>query len=197
MSLSTVQAHALGLNDVTFNDNLAAAWHLVLGDYSGISFPIVFKQEYGKKLHDILNTGWPSLHLISDKMKVVLEENTLTGWKTYAVKVLDKRGQQITGYHGFSVTGRCGKIDHDQSEIIEKQFVPNGPVVKLYKGMHVDMNNWDGGDFFFPEKYFSIITTQRAAEVLKKNKLTNIRLENLAEIEVDYDMVQNSLQNHA
>lgn len=195
LSSSTFQAHSIGLDKVLFSDNLAAEWHLILGDYSGISFPVVFKQEYGKKLQDILDTGWPSLYLISDKMKAVLEENALTGWKTFAVKVLDKQGQAIQGYHGLSITGRCGKIDYNKSEIIEKRLVPTGPLVKYYKGLHIGLDEWDGTDFFLPEKYFGIMTTQAAAEALKKNKLTNIRLENLAEIETDYSIVQVALQN--
>lgn len=152
--------------------------------YEGISFPVIFKQEYGKKLQDILDTGWVSLFLISDKLKAVLEENALTGWKTFAVKVLDKKGQEIQGYHGLSIVGRCGKINYSKSEIIEKRLVPNAPLGKYYKGSYVSLDEWDGSDFFLPEKYFGIIITSRAAEVLKKNKLTNIRLENLAEIEM-------------
>lgn len=195
LSSSTVQVHAVGLDKISFSDDLAAEWHLIFGDYSGFSFPVIFKQEYGSKLHDVLDTGLPSLYLISDKMKAILEDNKLTGWKTFAVKVLDKKEQEITGYHGFSITGRCGKIDYSKSEIIEKRLVPNGPLVKYYKGLYVGLDKWDGKDFFVPEKYFGIMTTQRAAETLKKNKLTNIRLENLLEIEIDYSTVQVALQN--
>lgn len=191
LSSSTFQAHSIGLDKVLFTDNLAAEWHLILGDYSGISFPVIFKQEYGKKLQDLLDTGWPSLYLISDKMKAVMEENALIGWKTYAVKVLDKQGQTIQGYHGLSITGRCGKIDFRKSEIIEKRLVPNAPLGKYYKGLHVGIDTWDESDFFLPEKYFGIIITGRAAEILKKNKLTNIRLENLREIETSEFALQN------
>eukprot|EP01132_Coremiostelium_polycephalum_P000319 gene319-410_t len=134
---------------------------LINGDYTGISFPIIFKQVYGKKLQDMLDTGWPGLFLISDRMKSVLEENQLTGWKTFSVQVFDKKGEGIPGYHGFSITGRCGEIDYSKSPIIEKRRVPDGPLVKFYK-----------------------VITQRAAEILKKNKLTNIDLENLSDLEM-------------
>ena len=187
---STVQVHENVLNRDKKNN-------LIHGDYDGISFPVVFKQVYGNKLRDILDTGWAGLYLISDKMKAVLEENTLTGWKTFAVKVLDKKGQEIQGYHGLSITGKCGKIDYSKSGIIEKRLVPNGPLVKYYKGLHIGLDGWDGTDFFLPEKTLWAIITKKMAESLKKNKLTNIRLENLAEIEVDCAMVQDSLQNQA
>lgn len=194
LSSSTVQVHAVGVDKITFSDDLAAEWHLILGDYSGVSFPVLFRQEDGKKLQDILDTGWPSLYLISDKMKTVLEDNDLTGWKTFEVKIVDKQGQEIKGYHGLSITGRCGKVDYNKSEIIQKRLVPNGPLVKYYKGLHISLDKWDKKDFFLPEKYFGIVTTHKAAEALKKNNLTNIRLENLTEIETDYSSVQVALQ---
>lgn len=191
LSSSTVQAHAISLSDKEDSTGLFDHHRLIQGVCNDISFPVIFKQEYGKKLEDVLDTGWPSLFLISDKLKGVLEESTLTGWKTFVVKVLDKKGQEIQGYHGLSITGRCGKIDYSKSEIIEKRLVPNAPLSKYYKGLHVGLDEWDGSDFFLPEKYFGIIITSRAAEVLKKNKLTNIRLENLAEIETPSFALQN------
>jgi hypothetical protein len=183
LSSSTVQAHAINLSDKEDNTGLFDQHRLVQGVYDSISFPVIFKQEYGKKLADVLDTGWVSLFLISDAMKAVLEENALTGWKTFAVKVLDNKGQEIQGYHGLSITGRCAKIDYSKSEIIERRLVPNAPLGKYYKGLHVGLDKWDNSDFFLPEKYFGIIITSSAAEVLKKSRLTNIKLENLTEIE--------------
>jgi hypothetical protein len=116
-------------------------------------------------------------------MKTVLESNNLTGWKTFVVKVLDKQGQEIQGYYGLSITGRCGKIDYSKSEIIEKRLVPNGPLGKYYKGLHIGLDKWDGSDFFIPEKYLGTIITSKTADILKKSQLTNIKLQNLAEIE--------------
>ncbi|MEM0941183.1 MAG: DUF1629 domain-containing protein [Bacteroidota bacterium] len=196
---STVQVHPVGLKEFSpidpdksypYDEN-----RLIQGDYTGISFPVVFKQEYGNKLQDVLDTGWASLYLISDKMKAVLEDNSLTGWKTFAVKVLDKKGQEIKGYHGLSITGRCGQIDYNKSEIIEKRLAPNGPLVKYYKGLYIGLDKWDNHDFFIPEKTLWTTVSKRAVEVLKKNKLTNIRLKNLAEIETDHSTVQVALQN--
>ncbi|MBX3102798.1 MAG: hypothetical protein KF690_09840 [Bacteroidetes bacterium] len=194
LSSSTLQVHPVGLKEFhPIDPNKRYLYdedRLIQGDYTDISFPVIFKQEYGKKLQDILDTGWGSLYLISDKMKVILEDNNLTGWKTFAVKVIDKKGQEIQGYHGLSITGRCGKIDYGKSEIIERRLVPNGPLVKYYKGLHIGLDNWDGTDFFSPEKTLWTIVTKRVAEVLKKNKLTNIMLENLAEIEINHLAVE-------
>jgi predicted aspartyl protease len=190
---STVQVHAVGLKEFfpvdpdktyPYDEN-----KLIRGDYTGISFPVVFKQQDGDKLQDVLDTGWSSLYLISDKMKAVLEENEITGWKTFAVKVFDRKEQEIKGYHGLSITGKCGPVDYNKStEIIEKQLVPNGPVVRYGKGLYVGLDEWDSSDIFIPEKSGWIVVTKRTAEALKKNKLANIKLENLAEIEIDQSM---------
>lgn len=116
-------------------------------------------------------------------------ENNLTGWKTFPVSVFDKKGQEITGYHGLSVTGRCGKIDDSKAEMLEKQFAPNAPFTTYYKGLHIGLDKWDGQDFFLPEEYYGIIVTKRVVEVLKKNKINSI-FENLSDIELHHLSVQ-------
>lgn len=187
-SASTVRAYAIDLMDIldSSGDILLESDHnkLIMGDYKGISFPVVFKQEKGRKWDDILTTGWVSLYLISDKLKSVLEENKLTGWKTFPIKLLDKKGNEITGYHGFSVVGLCGPIDHTKSEIFQKKLSEGGTLCNFYKGRYIGFDKWDGSDFFHPEGNFGIIVTSRAAEVLRKNKITNLFLENLAEVEI-------------
>lgn len=156
---------------------------MIKGDYTGIEFPVIFKQKYGSKLHDILDTGYVGLFLISDKLKTILEVNHLTGWKTFLVTIYDRNENEVTGYHGFSVTGRCGSTSFEKSEIVEKQLVPTGPVCKYYKGIFID--KWDGSDFFSPEKKYQTFITGKAADLLKKNKITNMQLENSAEYEID------------
>lgn len=106
--------------------------------------------------------------------------------------MLDKQGQEIRRYHGLSITGRCGRLDYNKSEITEKRLVPNGPLVKYYKGLHVGLDKWDGTDFFLSEKTLWTIITKKTAKALKKNKLTNVRLENLAEIEINQAVFQNA-----
>ena len=185
---STFQAGACGLK--SNKDGLNEYGMLIKGDYSGIHFPVTFKQEYGKKLTDILDTGWTSLYLISDRMKIILEENKLTGWKTYPIKLYDKQNNEIFGYYGFSVTGRCDPIDYSKSEIIEKRRVSEGPLVKFYKGMYIDLAKWDGSDFFSPKNSDGLMITKKAADALTKNKISNLRLTNLVDVEVNLSIFQ-------
>lgn len=154
---------------------------LIKGDYIDIDFPIIFQQTEGHKLLDILDTGYVSLFLISDRLKLILEENRLTGWKTFPIILYDKKNNQILGYHGFSVIGRCGSTNFEKSKIVEKQLVPSGPICKYYRGIFID--RWDGTDFFSPEKKYHTFVTQKVAGLLKKNKITNLRLENSDEYE--------------
>jgi hypothetical protein len=181
---STFQTHAVGLNkDKNENSEYYDQHMLILGDYSGIAFPVVFKQMYGEKLQDVLDTGWGGLYLISDRIKTAFEDNHLTGWKTFEIKVFTKKGQEVEGYHVLTITGRGGKIDYLKTEIIEKRLVPEGPLGKYYKGLYVGLDDWDGSDFFLPERHFGTIITSKVADVLKKGKFTNIKIENLMDIE--------------
>src|ERR1700678_3180654 len=101
---TTVQAHSTDINI----DYLK----LIKGNYEGIDFPITFKQEYGKKLYDILDTGYAGFFLISERMRKILEENNLTGWKVFPIKLYDKKGNEIVGYHGFSAAGHSGPTSY-------------------------------------------------------------------------------------
>ncbi len=81
-------------------------YNLIKGIYNGINFPVIFKQDSGKKLTDVLDTGWSPLYLISDRMKSILEDCQITGWKMFPIKLYNKKKNEILGYHGFSITGR-------------------------------------------------------------------------------------------
>jgi len=175
---TTFQASAIGIPK-------DGARNLTLGEYSGIDFPVIFMQGYGHKLTDILDTGYVSFYLISDRMKTILEENGLTGWKCFPIRLFDKKKNEVLGYHGFSITGCCGPIDDKKATIIEKRRAPDWPIRKFYKGLYVGLDKWDGTDFFIPEKSVWPIITKRTADLLKKNKITNLRMENLADIECE------------
>ena len=159
--------------------------NLIKGNYDHIDFPVTFKQEDGKKLNDILDTGYAGFYLISEKMKIIIEENELTGWKIFPIKLYDKKGNKINGYHGFSITGNSSSINYKKSEINEKKLTPNGPICKFYKGIFID--KWDGTDFFTPEGTYQTLISRKAAQVIKKNKLTNICLRNFTDIEILVD----------
>jgi len=161
--------------DIPYNGHI----ELITGNYKNIKFPVIFKQNSGKNLLDILDTGHANLFLISEKLKSVLMENELTGWKTYPIKLFDKKNSTILGYHGFSITGRCGPINYEKSTIIEERLIPTGPLVRFYKGRFFDVKNWDKSDFFLPEETIRITVNKKTSEILKKEKISNLILEPL------------------
>ncbi len=181
LSSSTFQAHPVGVK--TKEGGIGDYEKLTLGDYSNITFPIVFKQEYGSRLEDILDTGTAILFLISDKMKTILEDNKITGWKIFPIRVYDKGENEVEGYHGLSITGRCGPVNYNKSEVIIKSLIEGGEKSRYYKGFYAGLDDWDGSDIFLSRGLFSIIVTQRVREIVKKEKLTNARFENLSEVE--------------
>jgi|WetSurMetagenome_2_1015567.scaffolds.fasta_scaffold611848_1 hypothetical protein len=182
-SKSSARFNSINLPNNIVN-GLDIGYRLIMSDFTNVTFPIIFKIGQGKKFGDLLDTYWGNLYLISDKFRNILEENSLSGWKTYPIKLLDKTETEITGYHGLSITGRCGSVDFNNSTIIEKQFVPNAPKARYYKGLYVGLEKWDGSDFFLPEGYFGIVLSAKAADIIKKSKLTNIDLKNLMDVEI-------------
>ena len=52
------------------------------------------------------------------------------------------------------------------------------------------LDQWDGSDFFQPKGDLEIIVTSKTAEIFKKNKISNVFLENLANVEIDEGTVK-------
>ena len=157
---------------------------MLAGDYSDVDLPLWFRRKYGRKWGDLVGTGWLSLYLISDRLKTALEDNRLSGWQTFQVEVIEKGRTKINGYHGLSILGRCGPTDFSKSQIINKQLVAGGPMVRHVKGLHVGLDKWDGKDLFLPDGSKSIIITNKAATALKDGNFENLELTNLADIEI-------------
>jgi hypothetical protein len=189
---STFQAGAEGLIN---RDDSFGSDRLLMGNFTNIKFPVIFRQTFGKKLCDILDTGDVSLFLISDKMLNILKENNFSGWKTYPIRLYDRKNNEIYGYNGFSVIGKCeATTKYKRDSLFEKRLVPNGPLSTYYKGLYIDFTKWDGSDFFIPKGSLRIVITQNVRDIILKNKLTNINIRNIKDIEVsDFKMQEEDL----
>ena len=95
-------------NDRSPDGGINIREQLLLGEYpAGLEFPVEYIVTENGKMTDVLEMRYPPMFLISDHVKQVFEENGLTGWKAFDVVVWKKGGeQQVTGYNGFTVTGR-------------------------------------------------------------------------------------------
>ena len=164
-------------------DKSYISYMLSIGSYEGVPFPLEFLHLYGKRYYDILCIGFgSSLFLVSDRFLEVLKTNHFTGWKSYPVRLFEKNGTEVFGYNGFSVTGKAGKIDWEQSEVVQ---IP-GPIDETitfpyYKGIPIDMSKWDGSDIFMAEGCWFYFLTEQVYKVLKKAKITNIVFDKVTE----------------
>ena len=158
---------------------------IIKGDWSGLEFPLIFHQiENGKKLRDVLDMRYVSAYLISDRMKNILEENKITGWKSYPVVIHDKKGSIIEGYNGFSIVGKSGPMDprRQPTEYYVRKWDGSVSDSLDYIGGWFDISTWDGSDIFILGESLWIIITKRLYKILKKEKITAIECERVSDL---------------
>lgn len=151
--------------------------------------PLICRHHMGGRPRDLVGTGYGTVDLLSDRVISILRDSGFTGWKTFPVEVYGKRGERIEGYHGFSVTGRCGPIDWSKGKKVRKPPpVPWGEGYDAWVGMYFDPATWDGSDIFVPEETAYTIMVERVVTALKKAKVTNMTFKPLTEFERSWDL---------
>ncbi|MBE6190134.1 MAG: hypothetical protein E7145_04240 [Rikenellaceae bacterium] len=143
---------------------------LTLGDFEGLEFPVIFREDRdsGKRFRDVLDNRGGEM-LISDRLKQLLFDNNITGWKSYPIRMYDKRGNEVYGYSGFSVTGRCGGTLEYRTD---KVCYANG--YRFFEGLSFDIAQWDGSDIFMVNGNRSIIITKLVYKLFKAHKIDAI-----------------------
>jgi len=143
--------------------------HLLYGDSitkdypTYIHFPVIYRQIDGKLMRDVLDMRFScNEFLISDRMELALNNAGLTGWRTYPILLFDRRGQEIRGYNGFTVTGRGGvlwsPVMLEDGSIVDREHIV------------WDESQWDGSDIFWI-KPNCVVVTAKVREVVKKEKI--------------------------
>lgn len=148
--------------------------------------PIKFYPNIGKKIYDAVGSGYALFYLLSNRITEVLTTHNITGWKTYSCELYGWDGKRVEGYSIFSVTGRSGPIDWSNSEkFIKDPYVPGGGAADMLRGIYFGLDAWDGSDIFTAEggTAFTFVT-QKVRDLLLFNKITNISLERVTEIEI-------------
>ncbi|MBQ3711831.1 MAG: hypothetical protein II891_05490 [Bacteroidales bacterium] len=152
---------------------------LMFGDFdtkeypSYISFPVSFHQFDGRVLRDALDMRAHHPILVSDNLLKILTDNQITGWRSYPVLVYDKKGNEIRGYNGFTVTGRGGEVKF----LKDKDRIPydnRKPFIQW------DKSQWDGSDFFWVKPLY-LFATKRVQDVFKREKIKYLRLSPLSD----------------
>ena len=119
---------------------------LVFGEFQDdLQFPLDFIVEGGKMKREVFEMRYPSAFLIADSVMNLFQESGITGWQPYDVIVRRKNGEEVTGFHGISFTGR--NPETPSSDDVAPDFF------RLDPGM------------------LYIICSQRVVDLLRKNKM--------------------------
>lgn len=142
--------------------------------------PILFQKNYGSKIYDLIHTGCAGLYLISERLVNLLIDNEITGWKTYPCHV-----KNIKGYSIFSVIGRCEGIDYTRSKkFIKQPYIKTGIPIDALKGLYFEESSWDESDVFTPANTSFTFITKKTKKIIEDNMITNVKIENLKDIEI-------------
>jgi hypothetical protein len=176
---SDLKSYCLQVSATEIRDEIPFVYGEVI-----VTHPVVFRYHSGGRVYDLVETGWASLYLLSDRVISALHQHQITGWKTYPATVYDKKSNLVPGFSIFAVTGRAGPIDNSMSEIIQKDPpVPEGNPYQVRKGRYFDLSTWDGSDIFILKNSLAIVVTEKVKNVLAPLKPKNIRLQPITDIE--------------
>jgi hypothetical protein len=142
---------------------------------------VVFRHCMGGQVpKDLIGTGWGGGHFIlSDRVVEALRAGKFTGWSTYPVRIIGKDGDEIPGYHGLAITGRCGPIDDLKSEVIKQ--LGSSKFVRV-RGLFFDEKTWDGSDVFLIGHGGHICVTEAVYDAVMALKPRNIKFTRLDEV---------------
>ena len=164
----------------TTDDPLA----LTHGDLQVLQPVFVTHATGGWKTKDLIWTTYVAVVIVSERVVDLLTSNGFTGWKIYPVKVLDKFGNDLTGYVGLSVVGRCGPFLDERSGRTMKQFPARMREVRV--GRFFDESTWDGSDFCMStNNYGFIFVHERVKECFERSHVTNVEFKRMDLIEWD------------
>ena len=128
--------------------------------------PVVFRRHLGNVPRDLVMGASVSLLLISEHVRSILAGGSFTGWATYPVRLLDRRGDEVAGYHGLAVTGRSKQVDRaERQEMLDSGDF--GERVWACRGAE---------DFYLDGSSSLVVVKRSVAVALRAGKVTNLHL---------------------
>lgn len=131
---------------------------------------------------DVIRATIAAPIVISARVLKVLRDGSFSGWRTYPINLIGKKGDLVGGYHGLAVHGRCGTINNSQSTKFHK-IMPGGAFT-WWRGLYFDPATWDGSDLFMPAGdvgwIFVVAAVKRAFE---QAEVKNVTFTPLAHVE--------------
>jgi hypothetical protein len=138
---------------------------LLDAEYNGV-LPIRGIADPDGKVGDLVGTFWPSLYLIGDRFKKLLEHNAINGWLAYETVCEGLPSQ--TAWWVLGVEGRAGPVLTGQKGV-------RAGLDPL--GQYLDPRAWDGSDLFHATNDGAVFVTSRAAQIIQEARLKNVLLE--------------------
>lgn len=120
-----------------------------------------FYMDSGKKFFDVIRFA-DSLNLaISEKLKKILEENKISGWKCFPIHIEN----QTEKYYVLQIISKAGPI-LNLEQVISYEA----------ENREFDLNTWDESDIFTLENTLLFVCNEKVKELFKKNKISNIEI---------------------
>jgi len=88
------------------------------------------------------------------------------GLKFYEILIEDVEEK----YYGLQIIGKAGKLEHPSK-------------IGFYVGLKFDYDSWDKSDVFSPEGTVSFFCNEKVRKILKENKITNIDIHDIDDIQ--------------
>lgn len=131
---------------------------------------------------DVIWTTLVAPILVSDRVVSLLSDRGFRGWSSYQVRLVGKRGEEIEGYSGLAIHGRCGPID-DAKSVEVPQIYPGG-VFPAWKGLYFDARTWDGSDVFLPaDGTRRILVVEAVKRAFAEARVKNVAFNPLPEVD--------------
>ena len=132
----------------TENEKISPPWKFVRGLLKADISSLPFERNFGR----VLTENIPFLYtgLISDRFKNKLEEDSITGWDSAAVRFKLKRGEYLDNYNFLMIRGTVGPLNYKAGELKERiiDLKVRKSVIPYRLGIGIDESTWDGSDMF-------------------------------------------------
>jgi len=138
--------------------------------------------------------------IVHGRVANLLREKGVTGWRSFAVQVIDKGGEVYRDYQGIGIVGRCDPIDLSRS-VVTLEKSPGGWFPQ-FLGSYFTEESWDGSDIFMErpdtkgKATAKIFMTERAHQVFAEAKVENVRFVRLTEQEISTSVYEIGCVQH-
>lgn len=118
----------------------------------------------GKILYDLIPYNNSRFFAISDRLKNILEENDIKGIRFFPIRI--ESIYQL--YFGIILTSKTGPILNREAFLKREE-----------ENIKFDINTWDGCDIFTIEDTLLFVCTDKVYNLIKRHKITNVKIEPL------------------